>query len=164
LSSRRPITCTRSSRPPRWMSASMSTCRSRSAGPVQEARTSSRRRRRLGSVTQMGNQGHSRGRSAPWIRIHHLRRDRRDSRGPRLDEPAARLLAAGRPRPTPPETLKWDGKSVDTRLAAALGAGYAAPKDLAWDLFLGVAPPVEYHRLSPVQLARMDGLGAGRAR
>ena len=42
---------------------------------------------------------------------------------------------------------------------------YPVPDTLSWDLFLGVAPDVDVSPdLSPVQLARLGGLGPGRAR
>ena len=34
---------------------------------------------------------------------------------------------------------------VEARFAAALAGNYPVPDKLSWDLFLGVAPPVEYH-------------------
>ena len=114
---------------------------------VQEARHLAQKAKTTKLVTQMGNQGHSRDEARLGyeyitsgaigeIREVHVWTNRPLGYWPQ-----------GVPRPTPPpETaLKWDGKSVDTRLAAALGAGYRAPKELSWDLFLGVAPPVEYH-------------------
>ena len=60
----------------------------------------------------------------------------------------------GVPRPAPlPARLqdsataasRWRGPDVDARLAAALVGNYPPSDQLAWDLFLGVAPPVEYH-------------------
>ena len=45
------------------------------------------------------------------------------------------------------------------RLSNAMGL-YSTPETLSWDLFLGPGPQVEYHpHLSPVQLARLGGLG-----
>src|SRR5260221_10840780 len=41
--------------------------------------------------------------------------------------------------------LAWNGSGVEKRLAAALGNSYPVPPKLNWDLFLGVAPKVEYH-------------------
>jgi predicted dehydrogenase len=56
----------------------------------------------------------------------------------------------GVPRPQAPSPdarqLRWDGKGLDTRIAAALEAEpHRKPDRLAWDLFLGVAPEVDYH-------------------
>ena len=54
-----------------------------------------------------------------------------------------------RPAPLPPRTpsgrCRWNGPGVEARLAAAIAGNYPVPDRLAWDLFLGVAPPVEYH-------------------
>jgi predicted dehydrogenase len=56
----------------------------------------------------------------------------------------------GVPRPTPlkegaPQP-RWDDRGLQQRLAAAMRSGdYRKPDRLAWDLFLGVAPEVEYH-------------------
>jgi predicted dehydrogenase len=44
------------------------------------------------------------------------------------------------------QPLAWNGPGVEKRLAAAMAAGgYPVPSTLRWDLFLGVAPEVEYH-------------------
>jgi hypothetical protein len=58
----------------------------------------------------------------------------------------------GVPRPAPmvenpQQPLRWNGPGVERRLAAALAGNYPIPAGLSWDLFLGVAPPVEYHPL-----------------
>ena len=94
-------------------------------------------------------------RLAPRRRVHPERRARRRPRGPRLDQSSVGLLAAGHPPP---------GGAEDRRGAAAAGttaascsgsarrwpartAAYPAPDTLSWDLFLGVAPQVDYHPL-----------------
>jgi predicted dehydrogenase len=55
----------------------------------------------------------------------------------------------GIPRPepfkAPPDPTKWDVRAVNARLANAMSGDYPVPQGLAWDLFLGVAPYVEYH-------------------
>ena len=60
----------------------------------------------------------------------------------------------GVPRPAPlparlqdPATAnaRWRGPDVDARVAAALTGNYQPSDQLAWDLFLGVAPKVDYH-------------------
>jgi predicted dehydrogenase len=55
----------------------------------------------------------------------------------------------GVPRPAPlsvdPAKLRWDERGLDQRLAAAMKGDFKVPSRLAWDLFLGVAPEVEYH-------------------
>src|SRR6266478_3935185 len=57
----------------------------------------------------------------------------------------------GVPRPeplkVPADTLRWNGTGVNTRLAAALAGNYPVPEGLDWNLFLGVAPQVEYHTI-----------------
>ena len=54
----------------------------------------------------------------------------------------------GIPRPAPmsgdESKLRWNNEGVATRLAAAMGK-FPVPDGLSWDLFLGVAPVVEYH-------------------
>ena len=78
----------------------------------------------------------------------------------------------GIPRPAPLKgdgtQLPWNNRGITQRLGAAMAGSNGSvkvPDRLSWDLFLGVAPQVEYHpALSPVQLARMGGLGPGRAR
>ena len=89
------------------------------------------------------------------------------TRGPRLDQPAARLLAAGRAAPGAAARTgrPWNGKGVEARLAAALGAGYPGARRTGLGSVPrrradGRLPPA----LSPVQLARLGGLGPGRAR
>src|SRR4029453_2716052 len=55
----------------------------------------------------------------------------------------------GIPRPAsgPVNTaqLGWDNRAVAQRLAAAMKGDYSVPAGLKWDLFLGVAPDVDYH-------------------
>ena len=117
---------------------------------VEEARKLSRRAAETKVATQMGNQGHSsdEGRTAVeyiWagaigeVREVHIWTNRPLGFWPQ-----------GVPRPEPlkpqPEPLKWSGRDVDTRLAAALSGDYPVPGSLAWDLFLGsAAPNVDYH-------------------
>src|SRR3954469_9899313 len=52
-----------------------------------------------------------------------------------------------RPASAPVNTaqLGWDNRAVAERLAAAMKGDYSTPAGLDWDLFLGVAPKVEYH-------------------
>src|SRR5256885_120630 len=117
---------------------------------VEEARKLSRRAKETKVVTQMGNQGHSsdEGRTAVeylWagaigdIREVHIWTNRPLGFWPQ-----------GVPRPEPlktgPEPLKWSGRDVNTRLAAALCGDYPVPSGLAWDLFQGTAASnVNYH-------------------
>jgi predicted dehydrogenase len=55
----------------------------------------------------------------------------------------------GIPRPeplkAPGDSLSWNGQGVDARLANSFAGHYPVPESLKWDLFLGVAPYIEYH-------------------
>jgi predicted dehydrogenase len=116
---------------------------------VAEARQLSRRAIETRLATQMGNQGHSwdDARTAVeyvWagaigdVREIHIWTNRPLGYWPQ-----------GVPRPEPfkqsPDTLKWNGPGVNARLANALAGNYPVPSSLDWNLFLGVAPYVEYH-------------------
>lgn len=116
---------------------------------VDEARRLARRAKESKVATQMGNQGHSfdDARTAIeyiWagaigdVREVHVWTNRPLGFWPQ-----------GVPRPEPlkvaPDTLRWNGSGVNTRLAAALAGNYPVPEGLDWNLFLGVAPQVEYH-------------------
>jgi predicted dehydrogenase len=103
-------------------------------------------------ATQMGNQGHSHSESRMTVEYIqqgaigdvnevHVWTNRPLGYWPQ-----------GLPRPsamTPPangQPLQWNGPGVEKRLAAAMeGNGFKAPDTLSWDLFLGVAPQVDYH-------------------
>ena len=105
-------------------------------------------------VTQMGNQGHSRDEARLGyeyitsgaigeIKEVHVWTNRPLGYWPQ-----------GVPRPAPlPENMQpggtqanmWRGPQVEKRLAAALNGNYPVPEKLAWELFLGVAPKVDYH-------------------
>ena len=53
-----------------------------------------------------------------------------------------------RPAPLPADRnqVRWDEPGLTARLAAVMKSeAYSKPDRLAWDLFLGVAPDVEYH-------------------
>src|SRR6267143_458652 len=117
---------------------------------VEEARKLSRSAKETKVATQMGNQGHSSddGRTAVeyiWagaigeVREVHIWTNRPLGFWPQ-----------GVPRPEPlqaaPEPLKWSGRDVNARLAAAICGDYPIPGGLAWDLFQGTcASNVEYH-------------------
>ena len=116
---------------------------------IAEARQLARRARETRLATQMGNQGHSfdEARMAVeyvWagaigdVREIHIWTNRPLGYWPQ-----------GVPRPeplkTPPDKLRWNGPGVNERLAAALAGNYPLPSGLAWDLFLGPAPYVDYH-------------------
>lgn len=118
---------------------------------VAEARQLARRAAETKVATQMGNQGHSldEGRTAVeylWagaigeVKEVHVWTNRPLGYWPQ-----------GVPRPAPLtallEDLRWNGPGINARLGAALMGNYPLPEGLAWDLFLGPAPLVEYHPL-----------------
>ncbi len=135
---------------------------------VSEARHLAKKASETGVVTQMGNQGHSfddarRGQEYLLsgvlgdITEVHVWTNRPLGYWPQ-----------GIPRPAAPKvdlsTLKWNREGIDQRLAAAMKGSYPVPPTLAWNLFLGVAPDVDVPpHLPSVQLARLGGLGPGRA-
>jgi len=99
-------------------------------------------------LTQMGNQGHSqdgarRGQeyllagAIGDVREVHVWTNRPLGYWPQ---------GVPRPAPMPADTsrLTWNNNGVTTRLAAAMGH-FPVPATLDWNLFLGVAPEVEYH-------------------
>ena len=116
---------------------------------VAEARALAKKAKTTKAATQMGNQGHSwdEARTAVeyvWagaigdVTDVHIWTNRPLGYWPQ-----------GIPRPqrsqTPLEQLRWNGPGVTTRIANALAGDYATPSGLAWELFLGIAPAVEYH-------------------
>ena len=122
---------------------------------VDEARTLARKAKDNPKVvTQMGNQGHSRDEARLGyeyitsgaigdVREIHVWTNRPLGYWPQ---------GVPRPAPLPPRlqdpavaNTRWRGPDVEARLAAALVGGYTPSDQLAWDLFLGVAPPVDYH-------------------
>jgi predicted dehydrogenase len=100
-------------------------------------------------VTQMGNQGHSwdDARTAieyVWagaigdVREVHVWTNRPLGYWPQgIPRPEART--------PPPNGFRWNGPGIEARLATAMAGNYPKPEGLAWDLFLGTAPYVEYH-------------------
>ena len=118
---------------------------------VQEARHLAQKAKTTKVVTQMGNQGHSMDGARTGqeylaagaigeIKEVHVWTNRPLGYWPQ---------GVPRPAPLPPENpqrpLRWNGAGVEARLAAALAGNYPVPDGLTWDLFLGVAPEVEYH-------------------
>ena len=116
---------------------------------IAEARQLAKRARETKVVTQMGNQGHSwdDARTAVeyvWagaigdVREIHIWTNRPLGYWPQ---------GVPRPEPLKPsmQPLKWNGPGVTARLANALSGHYPVPDTLAWDLFLGPAPHVDYH-------------------
>ena len=116
---------------------------------VAEARQLARRAADTKVATQMGNQGHSLddGRTA----VEYLRSgaigEVRDVHV-WTNRPLG-FWPQGVPRPapltTPAESLRWNGPGINARVGAALMGHYPVPEGLAWDLFLGPAPQVDYH-------------------
>jgi predicted dehydrogenase len=120
---------------------------------VHEARHLQKKGAEKKVVTQMGNQRHSednnrraveyiQGGAIGDVREVHVWTNRPFGYWPQ-----------GIPRPSPlqvdPAQLRWDNNGVTQRVAAALQGSerHTVPDYLAWDLFLGVAPDVEYHPL-----------------
>jgi predicted dehydrogenase len=116
---------------------------------VSEARQLAKRARETKVATQMGNQGHSLDDARKtveyvWagaigeVREVHIWTNRPLGFWPQ-----------GVPRPIKPaepvENMRWNGPGVEARLAAAMSGNYPVPEKLDWDLFLGVAPKVDYH-------------------
>jgi predicted dehydrogenase len=116
---------------------------------IAEARRLARRAKETKVATQMGNQGHSLNdaRTAVeyvWagaigeVREVHVWTDRPLGYWPQGTPRPERLKEPSGPPP-------WNDKGVDVRLAAGLAGDFPVPDTLAWDLFLGVAPYVQYH-------------------
>jgi len=118
---------------------------------VHEARHLAKKAADTKLVTQMGNQGHSQDEARRGqeylmsgvigdIKEVHVWTNR----------PLA-FWPQGIPRPAalpenPTTPLRWNNSGISRRLAAAMKSeGVSVPDTLAWDLFLGVAPDVEYH-------------------
>jgi len=116
---------------------------------VYEARQLAKKAKETKVATQMGNQGHSYDDTRKIVeyiaagaigdvREVHIWTNRALSHWPQ-----------GVPRPqaqtTPPDPTRWNVSAVNARLANAMAGNYPVPEGLAWDLFLGVAPYVDYH-------------------
>ena len=116
---------------------------------VAEARALAKRAKTARVATQMGNQGHSWDEARTTIEYVwagaigdvtdvHIWTNRPLGYWPQ-----------GIPRPErstrPLEELRWNGPGVTARIANALAGDYRAPSSLRWDIFLGVAPYLDYH-------------------
>jgi len=116
---------------------------------IAEARQLARKAQSARVATQMGNHGHSwddarKAVEYVWagaigdVREVHIWTNRPLGYWPQ-----------GIPRPevrtAPPTGFRWNGQGVEARLAGALAGNYPRPAGLAWDLFLGPAPAVDYH-------------------
>ena len=114
---------------------------------VDEARRLAAKAKQTKVATQMGNQGHSWDdgrRVVEWIQAGAIG----DVREVHVwtNRPLA-YWPQGIPRPQPQRIateLRWNMPGVMARLANAMGL-YSVPDKLAWDLFIGPAPPVESH-------------------
>ena len=116
---------------------------------VAEARALANKARSTKVATQMGNQGHSWDEARTAVEYVWA--------GAIGDVTDVRIWTnrplgywpQGIPRPerssTPIDELKWNGPGVTARVANALAGDYRAPSSLRWDLFLGIAPYVDYH-------------------
>jgi hypothetical protein len=119
-------------------------------------------------ATQMGNQGHSASESRMTVEYIQQGGHRRRQRSARLDEPSARLLAAGTPAPEADGVRTDAGMERRRRRATPRGRDGGRRPRGAQHAQLGSLPRRRACRrippgLSPVQLARLGRLGA-RAR
>ncbi len=117
---------------------------------VAEARQLARRAAETKVVTQMGNQGHSTddgrlvveylqaGALGAVTEVHVW------TNRPLGFWPQGVPRPATTARPVDVDGMRWNGPGITARLGAAMGH-YPKPEGLAWDLFLGPAPYVEYH-------------------
>jgi predicted dehydrogenase len=108
-------------------------------------------------VTQMGNQGHSRDEARLGyeyitsgaigdVSEVHVWTNRPLGYWPQgVPRPAPLPARLQDPSSATTTRSTWRGPDVDARLAAAMVGDYTPSDQLAWDLFLGVAPPVDYH-------------------
>jgi predicted dehydrogenase len=126
---------------------------------VEEARMLAKKAKDNPKIaTQMGNQGHSGAESRMTVEYIqqgaigdvaevHVWTNRPLGYWPQgLPRPKSASASTSSASGQAPRALGWSGRDVETRVAQALAAGATEmPKDLKWDLFLGVAPQVEYH-------------------
>jgi predicted dehydrogenase len=116
---------------------------------VYEARFLARKAAEKKVVTQMGNQGHSLDDARKGVE-HIMAGTIGEIREVHVwtNRPLG-YWPQGLPRPEPlsgpSEKLPWTGPGVTQRLAGALTGNYPMPDQLAWDLFLGGSPVVDYH-------------------
>jgi predicted dehydrogenase len=119
---------------------------------VHEARHLAKKARESKVMAQMGNQRHSLDVSRRGV--EYVMNDALgDVREVHVwtNRPLG-FWPQGIPRPAPissdPAALPWNNRGVMQRLGAAMAGTngpYRVPDRLSWDLFLGVAPQVEYH-------------------
>jgi predicted dehydrogenase len=116
---------------------------------VHEARHLAKKARQTRVAAQQGNQRHSEDhnrRAVEYLQggaigdVHevHVWTDRPFGFWPQ-----------GVPRPAPlpadQREVRWDNRGLTSRIADAMHGDHPVPDRLAWDLFLGVAPQVDYH-------------------
>ena len=124
---------------------------------VHEARVLRETAQRTKAVTQMGNQGHSSEGAAlinEWIRagvIGPVREVHVWTNRP--------IWPQGIPRPGKPtgdqggarggggSGQRWNSRRLNSTIASAIDGGETPPPGLEWDLFLGPAPAVPFHRI-----------------
>lgn len=116
---------------------------------ISEARRLAQRSKETKIATQMGNQGHSlddarttveyiQAGAIGEVREIHVWTNRPLGYWPQ---------GVSRPQPLrePADALRCNGQEVNARVAAACASDFVVPETLDWNLFLGVAPVVEYH-------------------
>jgi len=116
---------------------------------VDESRRLARLAKSKKIATQMGNQGHSLDDARKTVEyvwagaIGEVREVYIWTNRP------LGFWPQGVPRPAAAkeslDALRWNMNGVETRFAAAEAGSYPIPEKLNWDLFLGVAPKVDYH-------------------
>jgi predicted dehydrogenase len=125
---------------------------------VEEARHLARKAKDNPKIaTQMGNQGHSHFESRTTVEYIqqgaigdvtevHVWTNRPLGYWPQgLPRPKAATGPTDTSGAPSFASASWNGRAVEARIAAAMGGNYPVPETLKWDLFLGVAPPVDYH-------------------
>jgi len=116
---------------------------------IAEARRLARRAKETKVATQMGNQGHSfddarsmveyiQAGSIGEVREIHVWTNRPLGYWPQ---------GVSRPEPLKEsaDAFRWKGRRAGAGLAVPRAGSFVIPETLAWNLFLGVAPAVEYH-------------------
>ncbi len=115
---------------------------------VAEARQLAKRAAETKVATQMGNQGHSTDDGRMVVEYLQAGAIGEVTEVHVWTNRPLGFWPQGVPRPaaatTPVEGMRWNGPGITARLGAAMGH-YPKPEGLAWDLFLGPAPYVEYH-------------------
>jgi predicted dehydrogenase len=107
-------------------------------------------------VTQMGNQGHSRDEARLGyeyitsgaigdVREVHVWTNRPLGYWPQGVPRPAPMPERFTPGANTAQAPRWNGQFVDAKLAASFMGDYRPSDQLSWDLFLGVAPKVDYH-------------------